>query len=81
MRPRSVWARAEDPQEVPAGRLHEPADLLLPGRPVDGQLRGVRVPRPDRRRGPRPVLAIFGRELVDVCVKFHAARGRRARLA
>jgi hypothetical protein len=26
-------------------------------------------------------LAIFGRELVDVCVKFHAARGRRARLA
>jgi hypothetical protein len=27
------------------------------------------------------VLAIFGRGLVDVCVKFHAARGRRARLA
>ena len=26
-------------------------------------------------------LAIFGRELVDVCVKFHAARGRHARLA
>jgi hypothetical protein len=27
------------------------------------------------------LLTIFGRELVDVCVKFHAARGRRARLA
>ena len=26
-------------------------------------------------------LAIFGRELVDVWVKFHAARGRHARLA
>jgi len=26
-------------------------------------------------------VTIFGRELVDVCVKFHAARGRRARLA
>jgi len=26
-------------------------------------------------------LTIFGRELVDVCVKFHAARGRRAWLA
>lgn len=26
-------------------------------------------------------LAIFGREVVDVCVKFHAARGRRARVA
>ena len=26
-------------------------------------------------------LAIFGRELVDVCVKFHAARGSRARVA
>ena len=26
-------------------------------------------------------LTIFGRELVDVWVKFHAARGRRARLA
>ena len=26
-------------------------------------------------------LAIFDRELVDVCVKFHAARGRRARSA
>jgi hypothetical protein len=26
-------------------------------------------------------LAIFGRRLLDVCVKFHAARGRRARVA
>ncbi len=30
---------AEDPQEVPAGRLHEPADLLLPGRPVHEDVR------------------------------------------
>ena len=37
---------------LPAGGLHEPADLLLPGRPVAGLLRGVRVPRPDRRGGP-----------------------------
>jgi hypothetical protein len=26
-------------------------------------------------------LTIFGRRLLDVCVKFHAARGRRARVA
>ena len=35
----------------------------------------------DAFRAGQPGLAIFGRELVDVWVKFHAARGRRARLA
>src|SRR5690242_1946375 len=30
---------------------------------------------------PYQGLTIFGRELVDVCVKFHAARGRRAAAA
>jgi hypothetical protein len=30
---------------------------------------------------PLDGLTIFGRGLVDVCVKFHAARRRRARLA
>ena len=41
--------RAEDPQEVPARRLHEPADLLLPRRPVHEDLRRVRLPGPVRR--------------------------------
>ena len=42
--PIRVGPRPEDPQALPAGRLHQPADLLLPRRPVPGQLRGVRVP-------------------------------------
>ncbi len=46
---------ARPSQALPAGRLHEPADLLPTRRQVDGHLRGVRVPRPDRRGGPRPV--------------------------
>jgi transposase len=47
--------RPEDPQEVPARRLHEPAGLLLPRRPVHEELRRVRVPGPVRRgAGARP---------------------------
>src|ERR1019366_1558914 len=46
----------EDPQEVPPGRLYEPAHLLLPRRPVDEDVRSVRPPRHGRgRRRPRPV--------------------------
>ena len=49
-------ARPEDPQEVPARGLHEPADLFLPRRPVHEDLRRVRVPGPVRRgAGARPV--------------------------
>ena len=39
-------AGAEDQEAVPAGRLHEPADLLLPRRPDAGVLRRGCVPRP-----------------------------------
>jgi transposase len=42
--PRPGRARPEDPQEVLAGRVHGPAHVLLPGRPVDEDLRRVRVP-------------------------------------
>ena len=46
----------EDPEEVPAGRLHEPAHLLLPRRPGPALLQGLRLQRPARHRHrPRPV--------------------------
>ena len=49
-------AGPEDPQEVPAGRVHEPPDLLLPRRPGPGLLQGLRLQRPARHRGgARPV--------------------------
>jgi len=44
------WVGPEDPQEVPAGRLHEPAHLLLPRRSVDEDLQRVRV-LPGHRSG------------------------------
>jgi hypothetical protein len=34
-----------------------------------------------RKRRKATVLAIFGREVLDVCVKFQDARGSRARAA
>ena len=34
-------------EEVPAGRLHEPADLVLPGRADAGLVRGLHLQRPD----------------------------------
>jgi excisionase family DNA binding protein len=33
------------------------------------------------KEGKLPFLAIFGRWVLHICVKFHAARGRRARAA
>ena len=43
-------------QEVPAGRLHEPADLLLPRRPGPALLQGLHLQRPARHRHrARPV--------------------------
>jgi len=41
----------EDPQEAPAGRLHEPAHLLLSRRPEPEDVRGVRAPGHGRERG------------------------------
>jgi SAM-dependent methyltransferase len=42
----------------------------------------VALPPLDDPTAPGPFsLAIFGRRLLDVCVKFHAAWGRRARVA
>ena len=43
-------AGPEDPQEVPARRVHEPAHLLLPRRPGPGLLQGLRLQRPARHR-------------------------------
>ena len=48
--PAARRAGPEDPQEVPAGRVHEPADLLLPRRPGPGLLQGLRLYRPARHR-------------------------------
>jgi transposase len=54
--PLRAGPRPEDPQEVPAGRLHHPAHLLLPRRPGPGLLQGLRLQRPARHRGrARPV--------------------------
>ena len=54
--PAAGGPRPEDPQEVPPGRLHHPAHLLLPRRPGPGLLQGLRLQRPARYRGrARPV--------------------------
>jgi len=55
-----------------ANPTHATDRSLLPAASLPQQALG----QVDRRD-----LAIFGRELVDVWVKFHAARRRRARLA
>ena len=73
---------AEDPQEVPARGLHEPADLLLPRRPVHEDLRRVRVPGPVRRRArarPLPELRRDPRRPAPAVHPAHPARpgGRR----
>jgi hypothetical protein len=56
----------------PAGTRRAAAQLTLPGPMISAA--GWLVPAVEGALA----LAIFGRELVDVCVKFHAARGRRA---
>jgi hypothetical protein len=61
-----VWTRSQMDRFI---------ETLLLGYPIPGIFL---VKQRDHRY---LVLAIFGRELVDVCVKFHAARGRRARWA
>jgi hypothetical protein len=59
--------------------------MLDNGQIQDGWPSWRRSPRHNDRFGAAQSsasrLAIFGRELLNVCVKFQAARGRRARVA
>jgi hypothetical protein len=61
-----------------------PSKPTRPGFSLGGK--GIRQSVPSEYNTEQPPaarqeLTIFGREVVDVCVKFHAVRGRRARLA
>jgi hypothetical protein len=62
-------------RQLPTGE----ADLIVRG--LAKRVRMFRTRVPAAVETVAQSLTIFGRRLLDVCVKFHAAWGRRARVA
>ena len=71
----------QDQEEVPAGRLHQPAHVLLPGRPGPALVQGLHLQRParhrDRARPVRQLRPLHRRQ--PPAVHSAPAQGRRGR--